>query len=88
MVLNMSPDSPRLVPACVLGRLPSSLARCAPPAWRADQDGSCRVLLREDSDALRERDPNAATELVLALTRELGHKLAINSYQLTLIDYY
>jgi CRP-like cAMP-binding protein len=54
----------------------------------ADQDGSCWVLLRKDFDHLRESDPTAATELMLALTRDLGQKLAITSYQLTLMEHY
>lgn len=54
----------------------------------ADQDGSCWVLLREDFDALRERDPKAAIELMLALTRDLGRKLAFSSYQLTLLEHF
>jgi glutaminase len=46
------------------------------------------VLLREDFDVLRERDPKAAIELMLALTRDLGRKLAFSSYQLTLMEHF
>lgn len=53
----------------------------------ADLDGSCWVLERHDFDTLRQWEPDAVTELLLALTRDLGTKLALTSYQLTLMEH-
>jgi glutaminase len=53
----------------------------------ADLDGSCWVLERHDFDNLRQWEPDAVTELLLALTRDLGTKLALTSYQLTLMEH-
>ena len=53
----------------------------------ADIDGSCWVLDRHDFDNLRQWEPDAVTELLLALTRDLGTKLALTSYQLTLMEH-
>lgn len=53
----------------------------------ADRDGSCWVLSRHTFDLLRQWEPDAVTELLLALTRDLGQKLAMTSYQLTLMEH-
>jgi glutaminase len=53
----------------------------------ADVEGSCWVLTRADFDLLRRWEPDAVTELLLALTRDLGQKLALTSYQLTLMEH-
>ncbi|MCX5930411.1 MAG: cyclic nucleotide-binding domain-containing protein, partial [Cyanobacteria bacterium] len=53
----------------------------------ADLDGSCWVLERHDFDNLRQWEPDVVTELLLALTRDLGTKLALTSYQLTLMEH-
>jgi CRP-like cAMP-binding protein len=63
----------------------SGLTRTA--SVTADLDGSCWVLNRTDFDALRQWEPDAAAELLLALTRDLGGKLALTSYQLTLMEH-
>lgn len=54
---------------------------------KADLDGSCWVLERHDLDQLRQREPDTVTELLLALSHDLGNKLALTSYQLTLMDH-
>jgi CRP-like cAMP-binding protein len=53
----------------------------------ADLDGSCWVLSRHNFDLLRQWEPDAVTELLLAITRDLGEKLAMTSYQLTLMEH-
>lgn len=53
----------------------------------ADVDGSCLVLTRAAFDELRRGDPQAATSLLLALSREMGQKLAVTSHQLTQMEH-
>ncbi|MCP9824959.1 glutaminase A [Synechococcus sp. EJ6-Ellesmere] len=53
----------------------------------ADLDGSCWVLERHDFDSLRQWEPDAVTDLLLALSRDLGTKLALTSYQLALMEH-
>ena len=53
----------------------------------ADVPGSCWVLSRSAFDQLRDRDPSAVTDMLLALTGDLGKKLAATSFQLMLMEY-
>ncbi|PZV00635.1 MAG: glutaminase A [Cyanobium sp.] len=53
----------------------------------ADLPGSCWVLSRPAFDALRLKDPNTVTEMLLALTGDLGKKLGVTSFQLMLMEY-
>ena len=53
----------------------------------ADLDSSCWVLTRHDFDNLRQWEPDAVTELLLALTRDLGTKLAQTSHQLMVMEH-
>jgi glutaminase len=53
----------------------------------ADVAGSCWVLARAVFDQLRERDPGTVTDMLLALTGDLGTKLGVTSFQLMLMEY-
>jgi len=53
----------------------------------ADVPGSCWVLSRAVFDQLRDRDPSAVTDMLLALTGDLGKKLGATSFQLMLMEY-
>jgi CRP-like cAMP-binding protein len=53
----------------------------------ADVPGSCWVLSRSAFDQLRERDPSTVTDMLLALTGDLGKKLGVTSFQLMLMEY-
>jgi glutaminase len=53
----------------------------------ADVAGSCWVLSRAVFDQLRERDPGTVTDMLLALTGDLGKKLGVTSFQLMLMEY-
>ena len=53
----------------------------------ADVPGSCWVLSRAVFDRLRAQDPDTVTEILLALTGDLGKKLGVTSFQLMLMEY-
>ena len=53
----------------------------------ADVAGSCWVLARAVFDQLREREPGTVTDMLLALTGDLGTKLGVTSFQLMLREY-
>ncbi|MCP9772872.1 glutaminase A [Synechococcus sp. Tobar12-5m-g] len=53
----------------------------------ADVAGSCWVLARAVFDQLREREPGTVTDMLLALTGDLGTKLGVTSFQLMLMEY-
>ena len=53
----------------------------------ADLPGSCWVLSRLAFDQLRQRDPSIVTDILLALTGDLGKKLGVTSFQLMLMEY-
>jgi glutaminase len=50
---------------------------------QADVDSRCLVLTRLALDQLAQDDPRAAAALLLALSCELGQKLAFTTQQLT-----
>jgi glutaminase len=53
----------------------------------ADEAGLCLELRREDFESLRHEDPEAAIELLLVLSDELGGRLARTSGQLAVMEH-
>ncbi|MEB3326338.1 MAG: cyclic nucleotide-binding domain-containing protein, partial [Synechococcus sp.] len=53
----------------------------------ADEPGHVLVLSRDDFEQLRERSPETAIQLLLALSAELGGRLGRTSYQLSVMDH-
>ena len=53
----------------------------------ADEDSHCLELRREAFETLRHQDPEAAIQLLLVLSDELGGRLARTSGQLAVMEH-